>query len=59
MVPMPVADDIDALNAQLMDKCTKRQQAVLRSQTLSIGERLKADQVVFMSPKASGACCAL
>ncbi len=48
MVPMPVADDIDALNAKLMDKCTKRQQAVLRGQTLSIGERLKADQAVFM-----------
>jgi len=48
MVPMPVADDIDDLNAQLLDKCTKRQQAVLRGETLSIGERLQADQAVFM-----------
>lgn len=48
MVPMPVADDIDALNVQLLDKCAKRQQAVLRGEILSIGERLKSDQAVFM-----------
>lgn len=48
MVPLPVADNIDALNAQFLNKCAKRQQAVLRGQTQSIGERLKADHAVFM-----------
>ena len=48
MVPMPVATDFDALNATLLDGCIKRQRAVLRGQTESIGQRLSRDRVAFM-----------
>ena len=48
MVPMPVATDFAGLNAKFRDQCVARQAAVLRGHTLSIGERLKADQAAFM-----------
>ncbi len=48
MVPMPVGDDYDALNAGFREKCITRQAAVLRGETWTIGERLKADQAAFM-----------
>jgi len=48
MVPMPVATDFGGLNAKFRDQCVARQAAVLRGHTLSIGERLKADQAAFI-----------
>ena len=48
MVPLPVAPDFDALNVGFRASCVARQAAVLRGQTLSIGERLRADVAAFM-----------
>lgn len=48
MVPLPVADSFDALNAKLLDGCIKRQRAKLRGQTETIAERMKADTAAFM-----------
>lgn len=48
MVPLIVASDFDELNAKLKEGCLKRQQAILRSQTESIAQRLKRDQAVFL-----------
>lgn len=48
MVPVPVAVDFAAMNAVYLDKCVVRQADVLRGQTLSIGERMKADVAAFM-----------
>ena len=48
MVPLPVAPDFDPLNVGFRESCVARQAAVLRGQTLSIGERLKADVAAFM-----------
>jgi hypothetical protein len=49
MVPVPVAESFDALNAMLLDKCMKRQVAVLRGKSASIAERMKADAAQFMA----------
>jgi transposase len=49
MVPMPVADSFDHVNAQLADKCRKRGQAILRSKTTSIDARMAHDLKMFMS----------
>ena len=43
MVPMPVADSFDAMNARFLEQCVERRQAVLRGHAQSIGERLAAD----------------
>lgn len=48
MVPLPVADTFDALNAKLLDGCIKRQRARLRGQTETIGERMKRDIAALM-----------
>lgn len=49
MVPLPVADNFDALNAKLLDGCIKRQQAKLRGQTETIAERMKHDTAALMA----------
>jgi transposase len=49
MVPVPVAESFEALNAMLLDKCMKRRQAVLRGKGASIEERMKADAALFMA----------
>jgi transposase len=49
MVPMPVADSIDAMNARFLDQCVARRQAVLRGHSQSIGDRLAADLAAFMA----------
>ena len=49
MVPLPVATDFDALNVGFRERCVARQAAVLRGQTLSIGDRMLADQAAFMA----------
>ncbi|MEO6624214.1 MAG: IS21 family transposase [Burkholderiaceae bacterium] len=58
MTPLPVAENFDALNARLLEGCTKRRQAILRGHTITIGERLQADQAAFMAlpPAAYDAC---
>jgi transposase len=57
MVPLPIADDFDALNAQLLEGCTKRQQAKLRGQTETIAERLKRDVAALLPlPNPYDAC---
>jgi len=49
MVPLPIANDFDTLNAKLLDGCIKRQQAKLRGQTETIAERMKRDTAAFMA----------
>ena len=49
MVPLPVADNFDALNAKLLDGCIKRSQAKLRGQTETIAERMKRDTAALMA----------
>jgi len=48
MVPLPVPDSFDALNAKLLDGCVKRQRARLRGQTETIAERMQRDTVALM-----------
>ena len=48
MTPLPVADSFDVLNAGFLDACTKRGRAILRGQTTSITERMRADLAAFM-----------
>ena len=48
MVPLPVAPDFDAINVGFRESCVARQAAVLRGQTLSIGERMQVDVAAFM-----------
>ena len=48
MTPLPIADSFDALNARLLDACTKRRQAVLRGHSTTIAERMQADVAAFM-----------
>ena len=49
MVPLPVADDFDALNAKLRDGCIKRQQARLRGETETIAQRMHRDTAALMA----------
>ena len=49
MVPPPIADDFDALNAKLLDGYIKRSQAKLRGQTETIAERMKLDTAALMA----------
>ena len=53
MTPMLVAENFEALNAQLIDGCRKRRAAVLRGHTGTIGERMQADLAAFMPLPAS------
>ena len=48
MVPMPVADSFDAMNARFLEQCVERRQAVLRGHSQSIGDRLITDLAAFM-----------
>jgi transposase len=48
MVPMPVADSIDAMNARFLEQCVDRRQAVLRGHSQNIGDRLTSDLAAFM-----------
>ena len=49
MVPIPVAESFDALNARLAEGCMKRRVAVLRGHTAPIAERMNADIALFMA----------
>lgn len=49
MVPVPVAESFDALNARLAEGCMKRRVAVLRGHTGSIAQRMNADVDLFMA----------
>jgi transposase len=42
MTPLPVAKSFDVFNARLVDACTKRRQAILRSHRTTIAERVRA-----------------
>jgi transposase len=53
MVPLPVVKSLDELNDRLLDACSKRQKAVLRGHTESIGERLQRDLEALMSLPAN------
>ncbi|MFI4941449.1 MAG: IS21 family transposase, partial [Burkholderiales bacterium] len=58
MVPLPIADDFNALNAKLLDGCIKRQRAKLRGQTETIAERFKRDQAALRAlPHAAFDAC--
>jgi transposase len=48
MVPMPVADSFDAMNARFLEQCVARRQAVLRGNSQNIGFRMQADLAAFM-----------
>jgi transposase len=48
MTPLPVTDSFDALNAQFIDACLKRRQAILRGHSSTIVERMQADMAAFM-----------
>jgi transposase len=48
MTPLPVAESFDALNIRLLDACTKRRQAILRGQSMTISERMQSDISAFM-----------
>lgn len=52
MVPVPVAESFEALNARLEASCRKRMVAVLRGQTTSIAARFAADAALFMARPA-------
>jgi len=58
MTPLPVAESFDAFNARLVDACTKRRQAILRSHRTAIAERMQADLAAFMKlpPTPYDAC---
>src|SRR5262249_7362201 len=48
VTPLPVAESFDALNARLLDACTKRRRAVLRGHGATIAERMQADLAALM-----------
>ena len=50
LVPVPVFDSFDALNADLLERCRKRQADRLRGHDGTIAERLKRDLAVFQMP---------
>jgi Zn-dependent alcohol dehydrogenase len=49
LVPMPRFESFEALNASLEEQCRKRQDAVLRGHTETIGERLMRDLDALMA----------
>ena len=49
MVPMPVADSFDAMNARFVEQCMERRHAVLRGHSENIETRMQADLAAFMS----------
>ena len=50
LVPIPVFDSFDALNADLLERCRKRQADRLRGHEGTIAERLERDLAVFHKP---------
>jgi len=50
LVPIPVFESFEALNAHLMDCCRRRLSDCLRGQNGTIGERLKRDLAAFQTP---------
>ncbi len=50
LVPIPVFDSFEALNAHLLDCCRKRRGARLRGHGETIGERLERDLAAFTTP---------
>ena len=50
LVPVPVVDSFEALNADLLERCRKRQADRLRGHDGTIGERLERDLAVFQKP---------
>lgn len=50
LVPLPVFDDFEALNAHLLERCRKRLADRLRGHAGTIGERLKHDLAAFQKP---------
>jgi len=50
LVPIPVFESFEALNAHLMDCCRRRLSDCLRGQDGTIGERLKRDLAAFQTP---------
>ena len=58
LVPMPRFESFEALNAWLEEQCLKRQDAVLRGHTETIGERLlrDLDALMVLPPAPYDAC---
>jgi transposase len=50
LVPLPVFDDFEALNAHLLERCRERLADRLRGHAGTIGERLKHDLAAFQKP---------
>jgi transposase len=50
LVPIPVFESFEALNAHLLDCCRKRMGDRLRGQNETIGERLERDLAAFTKP---------
>jgi transposase len=50
LVPIPVFDSFEALNAHLLECCRRRMNDRLRGHAETIGERLEADLAAFQSP---------
>ena len=50
LVPIPVFDSFEALNAHLLDCCRKRMGDRLRGHSETIGERLERDLAAFAKP---------
>jgi len=50
LVPVPVVENFDALNADLLARCRKRQEDRLRGRDGTIAERLAHDLAVFQVP---------
>ena len=49
MVPVPVAESFDVLNARFLQQCVARQQVILRGHDHTIGDRMQADLAAFMA----------
>lgn len=58
LVPMPRFESFEALNAWLEDQCLKRQDAVLRGHSETIGERMlrDLDALMLLPPAPYDAC---
>ena len=60
LTPIPEAADWDALNAQIRERCLRRQSEQIRGATGTIGERLAADVAAFLPlPAVAFDCCRL
>lgn len=57
MVPLPRVSSLDELNQRLLEKCNKRQQAVLRGHKESIAQRLVRDRQQLLPLPAPFDCC--